>query len=77
MSRRGADAFRRTQVRRVLPLEWIPAGLRVFRTDRHAPWGSVYLAVLIISGFVAVPILNLLTPLFAAAFETRVVKRLA
>ena len=44
---------------------------------RRRNWGRVYLAGLIISGFVAVPILNLLTPLFAAAFITRVVKRLA
>lgn len=44
---------------------------------RRRNWGRVYLAGLIISGFVAVPILNLLTPLFAAAFMTRVVKRLA
>jgi CysZ protein len=44
---------------------------------RRRNWGPVYLAGLIISGFVAVPILNLLTPLFAAAFMTRLVKRLA
>jgi CysZ protein len=44
---------------------------------RRRNWGPVYLAGLIISGFVAVPVLNLLTPLFAAAFVTRVVKRLA
>jgi CysZ protein len=44
---------------------------------RRRNWGRVYFAGLIISGFVAVPVLNLLTPLFAAAFMTRVVKRLA
>ena len=44
---------------------------------RRRNWGAVYLAGLIISGFVAVPVLNLLTPLFAAAFMTRLVKRLA
>lgn len=44
---------------------------------RRRNWSRVYLAGLIISGFVAVPVLNLLTPLFAAAFMTRVVKRLA
>jgi CysZ protein len=44
---------------------------------RRRNWGTVYLAGLIISGFVAVPVLNLLTPLFAAAFMTRLVKRLA
>ena len=43
---------------------------------RRRNWGRVYFAGLIISGFVAVPILNLLTPLFAAAFMTRVVKHL-
>jgi len=43
---------------------------------RRRNWGLAYLAGLIISGFVAVPFLNLLTPLFAAAFMTRVVKRL-
>jgi CysZ protein len=44
---------------------------------RRGNWGPVYVAGLLISGFVAVPILNLLTPLFAAAFMSRVVKRLA
>jgi CysZ protein len=44
---------------------------------RRTNSGRVYLAGLIVSGFVAVPVLNLLTPLFAAAFMTRVVKRLA
>jgi CysZ protein len=39
--------------------------------------GPAYFAGLIISGFVAVPVLNLLAPLFVAAFMTRVVKRLA
>jgi CysZ protein len=36
-----------------------------------------YLAGVIISGLVAVPVLNLLTPLFATAFMTRLHKRLA
>ena len=44
---------------------------------RRRSWGPGRFAGLIISGFVAVPVLNLLTPLFAAAFMTRVVKRLA
>jgi CysZ protein len=43
---------------------------------RRRNWGTVYLAGLIISGFVVVPVLNLFTPLFAAAFMTRLVKRL-
>lgn len=38
--------------------------------------GPVFLAGLIISGLVAVPVLNFLTPLFATAFMTRLVKRL-
>ena len=39
--------------------------------------GPVYVAGLIVSAFVAVPLLNFLTPLFATAFMTRLVKRLA
>ena len=46
------------------------------RALRRRNWGPVYLAGLIVSGFVAIPILNLLTPLFATAFMTRVLKRL-
>ncbi len=42
---------------------------------RHAP--RVYLAGLIISGFVAIPLLNLFTPLFATALMARLHKRLA
>jgi len=42
---------------------------------RHS--GQVYLAGVIISGVVAVPLMNLLTPLFATAFMTRLYKRLA
>ncbi len=38
---------------------------------------QVYLAGIIISGVVAVPVLNLLTPLFATAFMTRFFKRVA
>ncbi|WP_158813775.1 sulfate transporter family protein [Methylocapsa sp. S129] len=37
----------------------------------------IFLAGLIIAGFVAIPILNLCTPLFATAFMTRMHKRLA
>ena len=42
---------------------------------RHS--SKVYLAGVIISGMVAVPVLNLLTPLFATAFMTRLYKRVA
>jgi len=38
---------------------------------------QVFMAGLIIAGFVAVPVLNLCTPLFATAFMTRLHKRLA
>jgi CysZ protein len=44
---------------------------------RRGNAGRVYLAGLIVSGLVAVPVLNFLTPLFATAFMTRLVKRLA
>jgi CysZ protein len=37
----------------------------------------IFLAGLIVAGFVAIPILNLCTPLFATAFMTRLHKRLA
>ena len=43
--------------------------------QRHAL--QVFVAGLIIAGFVAIPILNLCTPLFATAFMTRQHKRLA
>jgi CysZ protein len=39
--------------------------------------GPVYLAGLVISVFVAIPLLNLFTPLFAAAFMARLHKRFA
>ena len=38
---------------------------------------DVFIAGMIVAGFVAVPLLNLLTPLFATAFMTRMMKRLA
>ncbi len=44
---------------------------RLFREH----WGLVYLAGAIVSAFVAVPFLNLLTPLFATSLMTRVFKR--
>jgi CysZ protein len=37
----------------------------------------VFIAGMIVAGFVAVPLLNLLTPLFATAFMTRMMKCLA
>jgi CysZ protein len=37
---------------------------------------DVFIAGMIVAGFVAVPLLNLFTPLFATAFMTRVMKRL-
>jgi len=41
----------------------------------HRHWPMVFIAGAVISGFVAVPVLNLFTPLFATAFMTRVYKR--
>jgi CysZ protein len=38
---------------------------------------DVFMGGMIVAGFVAVPLLNLFTPLFATAFMTRMVKRLA
>ena len=38
---------------------------------------DVFVAGMIVAGFVAVPLLNLLTPLFATAFMTRILKRIA
>jgi CysZ protein len=38
---------------------------------------DVFIAGMIVAGFVAVPVLNLFTPLFATAFMTRIMKRLA
>lgn len=49
-----------------------PADARLL-FQRHAP--IVFIAGAVVSGFVAVPILNLFTPLFATAFMTRVYKR--
>jgi len=41
----------------------------------HRHWPMVFIAGAVVSGFVAVPVLNLFTPLFATAFMTRVYKR--
>ena len=38
---------------------------------------DVFIAGMIVAGFVAIPLLNLLTPLFATAFMTRMTKRFA
>jgi CysZ protein len=51
-----------------------PSEARALR--RRNSW-QVYIAGVVISGVVAVPVLNLLTPLFATAFMTRLCKRLA
>jgi CysZ protein len=37
----------------------------------------VFIAGMIVAVFVAVPLLNLFTPLFATAFMTRILKRMA
>jgi CysZ protein len=50
------------------------ADARLLREDNMV---AVFLAGVLVACFVAVPILNLLTPLFATAFMTRVFKRLA
>ena len=47
------------------------------RAMRRAYGLRIFLAGLIIAGFVAIPILNLCTPLFATALMTRLHKRLA
>ena len=47
------------------------------REMRQRNRGEVYLAGLVVSAFVAVPVLNLLTPLFATVLMTRSYKRLA
>ena len=49
------------------------AGARALRRRHAAP---VYFAGLIVSGFVAIPLLNLFTPLFATALMARPHKRL-
>ncbi|CAN7166273.1 sulfate transporter family protein [Pararhizobium sp. LjRoot235] len=51
-----------------------PAEARLFRT-KHA--GTVFLAGLILAAFLAVPILNLLTPLFAAGMMVHLHKKLS
>jgi CysZ protein len=65
----GREYFELAAMRHCAPSEAV--ALR----RRHS--GQVYLAGVIISGIVAVPVLNLLTPLFATAFMTRLHKRLA
>jgi CysZ protein len=47
------------------------------RDLRNRRWTEVFLAGLMVSAMVAVPILNLLTPLFATALMTRLYKRVA
>jgi CysZ protein len=65
----GREYFELAAMRHVSAIE----ARELFRL--HLP--QVYFAGLIISGFVAVPVLNLLTPLFATALMTRVYKGLA
>ena len=43
---------------------------------RHRHAGRIFLAGLVIAALVSVPVLNLVTPLFGAAFMVRVFKRL-
>ena len=50
------------------------ADARLLREDNGL---AIFLAGVIVACFVAVPVLNLLTPLFATAYMTRVFKRLA
>lgn len=45
-------------------------------TLRHRHAGRIFLAGLVIAALVSVPVLNLVTPLFGAAFMVRVFKRL-
>ncbi|GAA0786479.1 sulfate transporter family protein [Roseibium denhamense] len=51
-----------------------PEGARAFRKARA---GTVFLAGLVIAGLLAVPILNLVTPIFATIFMLHLYKRLA
>ena len=51
-----------------------PAEARAFRKARG---GTVFLGGLVIAGLLAVPILNLVTPIFATIFMMHVYKRLA
>ena len=50
-----------------------PAEARAFR---QAPSGTVFLSGLAIAGFLAVPFLNLLTPIFATVMMVHLNKRL-
>ncbi|PRX08268.1 UNVERIFIED_ORG: CysZ protein [Martelella mediterranea] len=50
-----------------------PEAARAFRRERGF---TVFLAGLVVAGFVAIPIVNLATPLFATAFMVHIVKRL-
>lgn len=43
---------------------------------RHRTKGTVFVAGLVIAGFLTIPLLNLLTPLFAAAMMTHIFKKL-
>ena len=87
--RAGAAAGAGRQRRRLPPRQRLSPRARIFRSRgaalhpkrdvdalraRHRP--RIYLAGLAIAGFVAVPVLNLLTPLFATALMVHVHKRI-
>ncbi len=65
----GREYFELAAMRHLAPVEAVAL--------RRRYSGQVYLAGVIISGVVAVPVLNLLTPLFATAFMLRLYKRVA
>ena len=50
-----------------------PAAARALRREKGL---TVFLAGLVVAGFVAIPIVNLATPLFATAFMVHIVKRM-
>ncbi|AMM86490.1 sulfate transporter family protein [Martelella sp. AD-3] len=50
-----------------------PAAARALRREKSL---TVFLAGLVVAGFVAIPIVNLATPLFATAFMVHIVKRM-
>jgi len=67
----------------LLGREYFQAAARRFmdreaaRTLRRDNAGLVFVGGLLIAGFLAIPLLNLFTPLFAAAFMTHLYKRTA
>src|SRR5208282_4650874 len=63
----GREYFELSAMRHVSPAD------ARFLFQRHLP--MVFIAGAIVSGFIAVPVLNLFTPLFATALMTRVYRR--